>query len=119
MAIDTKAIFPLQDPGEVYKYIYRLKFCEIDRFSSHADKMHLKCNKMLKWVEHEEAEPNPKHKGIINSTLRHPKRKFLKFPLKYKYLKQDLVLEISAFLDLRPKNKQNQSGDQNNDSTDS
>lgn len=104
MAIDTRVVFPRQDPGEVYKYVYRLKFCEIDRFSSQADNMHKRCNKMLRWVEHEEAEPNPKSRAMVNSTLRHPKRKFLKFPFKYKYLKQDLVLEISACLDSRTHN---------------
>ena len=38
---------------------------------------------------------HPKNK-VIYSTLRSSKRKILKFPFKYKYIKQDLVLEISC-----------------------
>jgi hypothetical protein len=102
MAVDTFALNPNQDPGSIYKYVYRLKFCEIDRFSASAESLHQKCNKMLRWVEHEEAEPDSK-KFLINSTLRSSKRKFLKFPFKYKYLKQDLVLEVACCLDNRPR----------------
>lgn len=118
MAIDTQVLDPKQDPGNVYKYVYRLKFCEIDRFSTQADNMHKRCTKMLRWVEYEEAAPDFKQRSVINSTLRNRKRKFVKFPFKYKYLKQDVVLEVSSCLDVRNQ-KQNNAMREDNQSFDS
>jgi len=56
---------------------------------------------MLRWVEYESAEPRSLKTSCINSTLRRSKRKFLKFPFKYKYSKQDLLLEVSSCIDNR------------------
>jgi len=70
MAVDTLVLDPKHDPGHVYIYIYRLKFCEIDRFSTQADKMHKKSTKVLRWVEYEEASSDPSSRYVINSSLR-------------------------------------------------
>lgn len=63
--------------------------------------LHKPSNKVLRWIEYEEAVPDHKSKQYEYTTLEDVKRKFIKFPFKYKYLKEDLVLEVSSCLDTR------------------
>jgi hypothetical protein len=103
MAVQTVILDPCRDLSARRKLVYRLKFCEIDRFSSQPDSMHKKSDKVFRWVDYEEEMPDPKSKKFKSSSLGKVKRKFLRFPFKFKYLKQDLVLEVYSALDTRNK----------------
>lgn len=115
MAVDSQVFDQRRHPQARLKYIYKLKFCGINRFSNMTEDLHRPCNKVLRWVEYEQALPDSKTGQYRVTTLEDMKRKFLKFPFKCKYLKQDLVLEVSSCLDTRDHNQPDESYDSSSD----
>lgn len=105
MAIDSQVFDSRRHPQAKLKYIYKLKFCEINRFSNNPKDLHKPFNKVIPWVCYEQAAPDTKTKQYKQTTLEDVQRKFLKFPFKYKYLKQDLILEVFSCLDTREENE--------------
>lgn len=102
LQINTKIHDPNRDLLAKRKYVYRLKFCDINRFSDTSENMH-KTTKCIRWVTYEESLPDHKSKQFKFSTLSNSKSKTIRFPFKFKYLKQDLILEVSSCLDTRSK----------------
>ena len=49
-----------------------------------------------------------------HSTLNNPKIKFLKFPLKFKYLKHEVILEVSSNMDTRDSENSQENNDHRN-----
>ena len=88
------------------KYIYRLKFSDVNRFSDENSP-----SKVIRWEERERSTHlhnlSPSSKSLRQThskpytTLHDMKQKQIKIPFKFKYLKQDIIFEVSSCLDNR------------------
>ena len=97
LAIASKIVNPNRNLYEKQIFVYTLKIVDINRFVGAASpSSYYQGQKVFTWHESEEIDLDPKSKTYKTSSLEKTKRKHLKLPFKFKYIKSDVIFEVAS-----------------------